>query len=345
MPHCWRRGRRRACVAPSGPVLLKAHRRTPDGKGGRRPHPWERRFPPFATPQGVAVSPSATPRRELPPCVCSPELSTAALIALAPVLAGTPSSAAPAQDPAPLIASKDAVPGHYIVTLDAGIDPATLAGQLKAQPTFTYSKALNGFAVPLTPTQLTLVRSALGRQDGRGGLEGLDPLGGRPRRGGNPGRAVLLLGPGPHRPAGTAAGQRLHHPEQRFRRDRVHPRHRHRLHPRGVRRPSRPRLRCYAADEDSIRARSRPGHRPGGRFERGDGRRGAADQTLAGRRPGCAPPNWKRRSATARISSTRSRADDASPNRSSWTGRRSLCAGGKISAMKKDVAEARIRRR
>ncbi|WP_326684048.1 S8 family peptidase [Streptomyces microflavus] len=89
-------------------------------------------------------------------------VTTAALIALAPVLAGTPSSAAPAQDPAPLIASKDAVPGHYIVTLDAGIDPATLAGQLKVEPTFTYSKALNGFAVPLTPTQLTLVRSALG---------------------------------------------------------------------------------------------------------------------------------------------------------------------------------------
>ncbi|MFJ8842659.1 S8 family peptidase [Streptomyces cyaneofuscatus] len=89
-------------------------------------------------------------------------VTTAALLALTPVLAGTPSAAAPTEDPAPLIASTDAVPGHYIVTLDAGTDPATLAGQLKVEPTFTYSKALNGFALPLTPAQLTLVRNTPG---------------------------------------------------------------------------------------------------------------------------------------------------------------------------------------
>ncbi|GFN04402.1 hypothetical protein Smic_29580 [Streptomyces microflavus] len=118
--------------------------------------PMERGPPP--APVGAAVSPFRHPPGSGGFPVSHPQgapsmrllarVTTAALIALAPVLAGTPSSAAPAQDPAPLIASKDAVPGHYIVTLDAGIDPATLAGQLKVEPTFTYSKALNGFAVP-----------------------------------------------------------------------------------------------------------------------------------------------------------------------------------------------------
>ncbi|MDX2395049.1 protease inhibitor I9 family protein [Streptomyces sp. DK15] len=54
------------------------------------------------------------------------------------------------------------MPGQYIVTLDKLVDPAKAAQKLGLKPTFVYSKALNGFAVPLTPLQLTLVRNSLG---------------------------------------------------------------------------------------------------------------------------------------------------------------------------------------
>ncbi|MFJ6798221.1 S8 family peptidase [Streptomyces sp. NPDC091268] len=90
-------------------------------------------------------------------------VATATLVALAPVAAGTASSAAaPEPTPAPLIASANAVPGQYIVTLDHGVDALKLAETLNVKPTYTYGKALNGFALPLTPPQLTLVRNALG---------------------------------------------------------------------------------------------------------------------------------------------------------------------------------------
>ncbi|MEY2228017.1 MULTISPECIES: S8 family peptidase [Streptomyces] len=91
-------------------------------------------------------------------------VATAALVALAPVAAGTASSsaAAPEPTPAPLVASANAVPGQYIVTLDKGVDAVKLAKTLGVKPTFTYGTALNGFAVPLTPLQLTIVRNALG---------------------------------------------------------------------------------------------------------------------------------------------------------------------------------------
>ncbi|MCX5178618.1 S8 family peptidase [Streptomyces virginiae] len=91
-------------------------------------------------------------------------VATAALVALAPVAAGTASSsaAAPEPTPAPLVASANAVPGQYIVTLDKGVDAVKMAKTLGVKPTFTYGTALNGFAVPLTPLQLTIVRNALG---------------------------------------------------------------------------------------------------------------------------------------------------------------------------------------
>ncbi|MFF4425247.1 S8 family serine peptidase [Streptomyces sp. NPDC001549] len=89
-------------------------------------------------------------------------VTTAALLTVTPALAGTASAAAPEPTPAPLIASANAVPGQYIVTLDKGVDAVKLAKTLGVQPTFTYGSALNGFAVPLTPLQLTIVRNALG---------------------------------------------------------------------------------------------------------------------------------------------------------------------------------------
>ncbi|WP_405711533.1 S8 family peptidase [Streptomyces xanthophaeus] len=91
-------------------------------------------------------------------------VATAALIALAPVAVGTASSsaAAPEPTPVPLYTSTDAVPGQYIVTLDKGVDAAKLAQKLGLKPSFVYSKALNGFAVPMTKLQLDIVRVSLG---------------------------------------------------------------------------------------------------------------------------------------------------------------------------------------
>ncbi|MFF3942691.1 S8 family peptidase [Streptomyces phaeofaciens] len=90
--------------------------------------------------------------------------ATAALMALAPVVAaGTVSSAhAPEPTPAPLRTSADAVPGEYIVTLDKGVDAAELARQLGLTPRHVYSSALTGFAVPLTALQLEAVRVSPG---------------------------------------------------------------------------------------------------------------------------------------------------------------------------------------
>ncbi|WP_405439407.1 S8 family peptidase [Streptomyces avidinii] len=88
---------------------------------------------------------------------------TAALALGAPLAAASQSApAAPEPTPAPLVRAADPVPGQYIVTLDKLVDPARTAQKLGLKPTFLYSKALNGFAVPLTPLQLTLVRNSLG---------------------------------------------------------------------------------------------------------------------------------------------------------------------------------------
>ncbi|MGR4882731.1 S8 family peptidase [Streptomyces sp. LARHCF249] len=89
-------------------------------------------------------------------------VATAALLALAPVVAGTASAAAPEPTPVPLQTSANAVPGQYIVTLEKGVDAAKLAEKLKLKPKHVYGSALNGFAVPLTPLQLDIVRVSLG---------------------------------------------------------------------------------------------------------------------------------------------------------------------------------------
>lgn len=91
--------------------------------------------------------------------------TVAALLALTPVTAASASAseAAPEPTPAPLVtAAANGVPGNYIVTLDKGVDAAKLAERLKLRPTFVYGKALNGFAVPLTPLELDIVRVSPG---------------------------------------------------------------------------------------------------------------------------------------------------------------------------------------
>ncbi|MFD8148332.1 S8 family peptidase [Streptomyces sp. NPDC059708] len=89
-------------------------------------------------------------------------LAAAALLTATPVTAGTASAAGPEPTPVPLHTAADAVPGQYIVTLDKGLDAAKTAQKLGLTPTFVYTKAMNGFAVPLTPFQLTAVRNSPG---------------------------------------------------------------------------------------------------------------------------------------------------------------------------------------
>lgn len=97
--------------------------------------------------------------------------ATAALLALAPVTAGTASAAGPEPTPVPLLTATDAVPGQYIVTLEKGVDPAKAAERLGLKPSFVYTSAMNGFAAPMTPLQLTIARVSLGvksvEEDGR----------------------------------------------------------------------------------------------------------------------------------------------------------------------------------
>ncbi|WP_086830345.1 S8 family peptidase [Streptomyces sp. NRRL B-24572] len=90
-------------------------------------------------------------------------LASAALTALA-VTAPTASGAAagPEPTPAPLVTAADAVPGKYIVTLDRTVDAAEAARKLNLRPTFVYEKAINGFAAPLTESQLAIVRKTPG---------------------------------------------------------------------------------------------------------------------------------------------------------------------------------------
>ncbi|WP_030718942.1 S8 family peptidase [Streptomyces sp. NRRL F-2580] len=89
-------------------------------------------------------------------------LATTALLAVTPVAAGTASAAAPEPEPAPLVKAANPVPGKYIVTLEKGQDAAKVAKKLGLKPSFVYTSAMTGFAVPLTPLELTLVRNAPG---------------------------------------------------------------------------------------------------------------------------------------------------------------------------------------
>ncbi|MET9852430.1 S8 family serine peptidase [Streptomyces sp. NPDC006450] len=88
--------------------------------------------------------------------------ATAALLALIPVAAGTASAAAPEPTPVPLTVSAHAIPGQYIVTLEPGYDPAKVAERLGLKPKFLYTRAMNGFAVPMTALQLEIARVSPG---------------------------------------------------------------------------------------------------------------------------------------------------------------------------------------
>ncbi|MFE9565756.1 S8 family peptidase [Streptomyces sp. NPDC006487] len=88
--------------------------------------------------------------------------ATAALIAVTPVAVGSASAAAPEPTPVPLTVSANAIPGQYIVTLEPGYEPAKVAERLGLKPKFLYTKAMNGFAVPMTKLQLEIARVALG---------------------------------------------------------------------------------------------------------------------------------------------------------------------------------------
>ncbi|MFE2476646.1 S8 family serine peptidase [Streptomyces sp. NPDC059389] len=89
-------------------------------------------------------------------------LAAATLLTVPAVAAGTAAADTPEPTPVPLHTSANAVPGKYIVTLDKGVDAAKAATKLGLKPTFVYTKAMNGFAVPLTPLQLQIVRVSLG---------------------------------------------------------------------------------------------------------------------------------------------------------------------------------------
>ncbi|WP_053632193.1 S8 family peptidase [Streptomyces sp. H021] len=94
--------------------------------------------------------------------------NSAAFIVAAALTAGPLVSAeartAVRAEPAPLNASANAVPGQYIVTLDKGVAPATLAKQaLPGVATLhTYNTVLNGFAAKLTPAQVDKIRNTPG---------------------------------------------------------------------------------------------------------------------------------------------------------------------------------------
>ncbi|MFF2192747.1 S8 family serine peptidase [Streptomyces sp. NPDC058157] len=89
-------------------------------------------------------------------------LTAATLLMVPTVAAGTAAADTPEPTPVPLRTSPNAVPGQYIVTLEKGVDAAKAAQKLGLKPTFVYGSAINGFAVPLTPLQLTIVRVSLG---------------------------------------------------------------------------------------------------------------------------------------------------------------------------------------
>ncbi|MFD7787961.1 S8 family peptidase [Streptomyces nojiriensis] len=89
-------------------------------------------------------------------------LAAAALLTVPPVAAGTASAAAPEPTPAPLKTAANPVPGKYIVTLEQGVDAAEAAQKLGLKPSFVYTSAINGFAVPMTALQLTTVRNSPG---------------------------------------------------------------------------------------------------------------------------------------------------------------------------------------
>jgi subtilisin family serine protease len=88
-----------------------------------------------------------------------PTLAAAALLALAACADGTP-VAGPAAGAAPLQAAQSGrgIDGQYIVVLNQGADPRSVAAIAGVSPRFVYTAAVNGFAASLNPGQLTALR-------------------------------------------------------------------------------------------------------------------------------------------------------------------------------------------
>ncbi|MFJ2749930.1 S8 family peptidase [Streptomyces sp. NPDC087297] len=89
-------------------------------------------------------------------------LTTAAVLTLTSVAAGSASADTPEPTPAPLLTAANPIPESYIVTLDKSASPAKVAAALGVKAKFTYSSALNGFSATLTEKQLQAARKTAG---------------------------------------------------------------------------------------------------------------------------------------------------------------------------------------
>lgn len=105
----------------------------------------------------------------------TPTRAVAAAILLAALCPIAPAAASPAHVPSPAsrYARSEAVPptaaaarpagirpipGHYLVTLQAGVDPTSVLDRLGVRPRFVYRSAFSGFAAPMTTLQVKLLR-------------------------------------------------------------------------------------------------------------------------------------------------------------------------------------------
>ncbi|MGW7099878.1 protease inhibitor I9 family protein [Streptomyces sp. NPDC054838] len=82
-----------------------------------------------------------------------------AVTALAAVTAlpVTAATAADAPQPAPVAAAAEWP--TYLVTVRRGLDPALVAGHHGVTPVHVFHTAMNGFAAPLSPAQVTALRA------------------------------------------------------------------------------------------------------------------------------------------------------------------------------------------
>jgi len=112
-----------------------------------RPHP----------AAALPLSPARKDRQMQPIRFALPALALAALAACADApspVAGTPAGAAPLRS----ASVGRAVPGEYVVVLEAGANPVAVAAVAGVQPRQVYTAALTGFAAPLSPGQVAALR-------------------------------------------------------------------------------------------------------------------------------------------------------------------------------------------